>query len=126
MEKIFEQTLLYDFYGELLNEHQRNVYEDAVFNDLSLSEIADNYDISRQAAHDLLKRVNKLLEGYENKLHMIQRFRIIEKYADEIISLTDEVIEADDENSPETDSRLLEIRNKAGKITEVMTEPDKG
>ena len=57
---------------------------------------------------------------------MIQRFRSIEKYADEIISLTDEVIEADDENSPETDSRLLEIRNKAGKITEVMTEPDKG
>ncbi len=126
MEKIFEQTLLYDFYGELLNEHQRNVYEDAVFNDLSLSEIADNYDISRQAAHDLLKRVNKLLEGYENKLHMIQRFRSIEKYADEIISLTDEVIEADDENSPETDSILLEIRKKAGKITEVMTEPDKG
>ena len=36
MERIVEQTLLYDFYGELLNEHQRNVYEDAVFNDLSL------------------------------------------------------------------------------------------
>lgn len=48
MERIVEQTLLYDFYGELLNEHQRNVYEDAVFNDLSLSEIADEYNISRQ------------------------------------------------------------------------------
>ena len=45
MERIVEQTLLYDFYGELLNEHQRNVYEDAVFNDLSLSEIADEYNI---------------------------------------------------------------------------------
>ena len=43
MERIVEQTLLYDFYGELLNEHQRGVYEDAVFNDLSLSEIADEY-----------------------------------------------------------------------------------
>lgn len=46
MERIVEQTLLYDFYGELLNEHQRGVYEDAVFNDLSLSEIADEYGIA--------------------------------------------------------------------------------
>ena len=55
MERIVEQTLLYDFYGELLNEHQRGVYEDAVFNDLSLSEIADEYGISRQGVHDLIK-----------------------------------------------------------------------
>ena len=40
MEKIVEQGLLYDFYGELLNEHQRRIYEDAVMNDMSLSEIA--------------------------------------------------------------------------------------
>ena len=56
MERIVEQTLLYDFYGELLNEHQRGVYEDAVFNDLSLSEIADEYGISRQGVHDLNKK----------------------------------------------------------------------
>lgn len=74
MDNIFKQTLLYDFYGELLNEHQRKVYEDAVFNDLSLSEVADNYDVSRQAIHDLIKRVTKMLEKYENKLHMIERF----------------------------------------------------
>lgn len=74
MDNIFKQTLLYDFYGELLNEHQRKVYEDAVFNDLSLSEVADNYGVSRQAIHDLIKRVTKMLEKYENKLHMIERF----------------------------------------------------
>ena len=45
MEKIVEQTLLYDFYGELLNEHQKHIYEDAVFNDLTLSEIADENGI---------------------------------------------------------------------------------
>ena len=39
MEKIVEQGLLYDFYGELLTAHQRRVYEDVVFNDLSPSEI---------------------------------------------------------------------------------------
>ena len=48
MEKIVEQGLLYDFYGELLTEHQRKIYEDAVYNDLSLSEIAEMQGISRQ------------------------------------------------------------------------------
>ena len=56
MEKIVEQTLLYDFYGELLTDHQKEIYEDAVFNDLSLSEIADQQGISRQGVLDLLKR----------------------------------------------------------------------
>ena len=41
MEKIVEQGLLYDFYGELLTQHQRQIYADVVFNDMSLSEIAD-------------------------------------------------------------------------------------
>ena len=48
MEKFVQQTLLYDFYGELLTEHQRQVYEEAVFDDLSPSEIALNHGISRQ------------------------------------------------------------------------------
>ena len=63
MEKFVEQTLLYDFYGELLNEHQRGIYQDIVFNDLSLSEVADEYGISRQGVHDLIKRVNNTLNG---------------------------------------------------------------
>ena len=53
MEKIVEQGLLYDFYGELLTGHQRNIYEDVVFNDLSPSEIAREQGISRQGVHDL-------------------------------------------------------------------------
>ena len=44
MEKIVEQTLLYDFYGELLTDHQKKVYEDVVFNDLSLSEAAEVHE----------------------------------------------------------------------------------
>ena len=45
MEEKLEQAYLYDFYGELLNEHQRQVYEDFVFNDLSLGEIASEEGI---------------------------------------------------------------------------------
>lgn len=50
MEKIVEQGLLYDFYGELLTEHQKAIYEDVVFNDLSLSEIAKEKGISRRVS----------------------------------------------------------------------------
>ena len=46
MDRILEQNLLYDFYGELLTEHQQRVYEDAVYNDMSLSEIAGEQGIS--------------------------------------------------------------------------------
>lgn len=74
MEKIVAQNLLFDFYGELLTEHQQNVYQDAVFGDMSLSEVADNYGISRQGVHDLLKRCDKSMQDYEDKLHLISRF----------------------------------------------------
>lgn len=74
MEKIVEQGILYDFYGELLTEHQRQIYGDAVYNDMSLSELADDYGISRQGVHDLLKRCDKTLLAYESKLHLVERF----------------------------------------------------
>ena len=67
MESIVKQSLLYDFYGELLTEHQRNVYEDVIFNDMSLSEIAQEQGISRQGVHDLIRRCDRTLLGYETK-----------------------------------------------------------
>lgn len=75
MEKIVEQGLLYDFYGELLTEHQQKIYEDVVYHDLSISEIAQEQGISRQGVHDLMKRCNGILEEYESKLHLVARFR---------------------------------------------------
>ena len=73
-ERIVEQTLLYDFYGELLTEHQKLVYENIVFNDLSYSEVAKEQGISRQGVYDLVKRCDKVLEEYEAKLHLIDKF----------------------------------------------------
>lgn len=74
MEKIGRQVFLYDFYGELLTEHQKSVYEDVVLNDLSLSEIAQERGISRQGVHDLIKRCDRILNSYEEKLHLVERF----------------------------------------------------
>lgn len=80
MEEIVKQGLLYDFYGELLTEHQKEVYEAYVFENLSISEIASLNGISRQGASDLIKRINKLLLVYEDKLKLVDRFtRIREK-----------------------------------------------
>lgn len=90
MEKIVEQGILYDFYGELLTKHQRKIYEDAICNDLSISEIASEEGISRQGVFDLLKRVNKSLEGYEEKLHLVQRFRTIEELVQQINEITNQ------------------------------------
>ena len=74
MIKIVEQSLVYDFYGELLTKHQKEIYEDVVIHDYSLSEIANEKGISRQGVHDLIKRCDKTLRGYEDKLHLVERF----------------------------------------------------
>ena len=97
MEQIVKQTLLYDFYGELLTEHQKQIYEDVVFGDLSLSEAADDYGISRQGVHDLLKRCNRILEGYEEKLHLLEKFLEARKKAEEIHRLSESYMEKKDE-----------------------------
>ena len=96
MEKIVEQTLLYDFYGELLTSHQKMIYEEYVFDNFSISEIAKEHDISRQGVHDQLKRVDKLLNDYESTLHLIERFMKIKEKVNEISNYSKQVLVADD------------------------------
>ncbi len=90
LEKLEYKGMLYDFYGELLTQHQKKIYEDAVFHDLSLSEIADEQGISRQGVHDLIKRCDKTLADYENKLHLVEKFAKIKRTIQQINSLTDD------------------------------------
>lgn len=84
MEKIVEQGLLFDFYGELLTQHQKAVYQDVVYNNMTLGEIAADYGISRQGVHDLIKRCDKLLNDYESKLHLVEKFTKIKETIQEI------------------------------------------
>lgn len=74
MDERLRQSLLYDFYGELLNDHQKAVFSAAVFDDMSYSELAEEFECSRQAAFDLVRRINKKLENYEAKLGLLARF----------------------------------------------------
>lgn len=84
MEKFVEQSLLFDFYGELLTEHQKRIYQDVVFGDLSYAEAAQEYQISRQGVHDMIKRCNKTLAGYEAKLHLVEKFLVVQSKVEEI------------------------------------------
>ena len=97
MEKIVEQTLLYDFYGELLTEHQRRIYEDVVLNDYSLSDVAQELGISRQGVHDNLKRCSRILEDYEEKLHLVEKFVSIREKIRRIHKLSQECESLDKE-----------------------------
>ncbi len=69
MDRVYLNNL-YDYYSELLNEKQRSYFEDYYFNDLSLSEIAANDGVSRNAVHKQIKMIEMKLDGYEKLLKL--------------------------------------------------------
>lgn len=113
VEEIVQQSLLYDFYGELLTEHQQKIYEAALFEDYSLSEIAEEAGISRQGVHDLLRRCDKQLRAYEAKLHLVERFTRMREDVKRIMDLADV---ADGVSA----GKLTEIKKIAGKLMEEL------
>ncbi|HBX22376.1 MAG TPA: DNA-binding protein [Desulfotomaculum sp.] len=74
MDKVTLLTLLFDFYGQLLTERQQKFVELYYGNDYSLGEIAESYNVSRQAVHDTLKRADIMLQNYEQKLQLVNKF----------------------------------------------------
>lgn len=76
IKEIVKLSYLYDFYGPLLKDRNREIFEQYVLNDLSLSEIAGEYGITRQGVYDIVKRCSGRLEGYEEKLKLFERFQL--------------------------------------------------
>ena len=72
IEQVIKISQLYDFYSELLSEKQKQYLNDYYFNDFSLTEISENYDISKQAVSNNIKRTITELEQYEEKLNLIK------------------------------------------------------
>ena len=64
---------LYDCYGQMLTEHQRDILTMYLYEDLTISEIGDSKGISRQAVHDMLKRTHDSLADYETRLGFISK-----------------------------------------------------
>ncbi len=92
-DRIVRLGLLYDFYGSLLTEKQRSVVERYCFDDLSLAEISAEEGNSRQAVHDLLQRVEELLENYEARLALIEKYHANQKTISEILASVKHLIE---------------------------------
>ena len=109
MEKFVRQTLLFDFYGELLTEHQQRIYEDVVCNDMSCSEVAAEQGVSRQGIHDLVKRCNRQLEEYEEKLHLVQKFLDIQN---KVLLIREEALRASDEKRMPDVQGILRISDE--------------
>ena len=72
LEQIIKVSQLYDFYSELLSQKQKQYLNDYFFNDLSLTEISENYEISKQAVSNNIKRTIIELEQFEEKLNLIK------------------------------------------------------
>lgn len=88
MDRLVQRAVLFDHYGDLLNEKQRRIAEYTVSDDMSLSEIGEAEGITRQAASDLLKRADERLLEYEEKLGVIRKTESIRSSLETIRNLT--------------------------------------
>ncbi len=86
MEKTIKISILLDIYGKLLTQKQRELLNDYYNNDLSLSEIAENENITRQAVRDNLKKGENKLFEYEEKLEYMKKTEIQKEKINSIIS----------------------------------------
>lgn len=108
LREAFELASLFDRYGALFDERQREIFEDYICNDMSLAEIAEREGMTRQGVSDLVKRTSRKLREYEDGLHMVQKAR----EADQMISeLTKRIDESglSDEKSKEIQRLLKEL-----------------
>jgi len=87
-----KEALLFDFYGNLLKDKQREIYEASVMEDMSLSEISEEYGISRQAVSAMLSRCRQSLSGYEEKLGLIRRFEESDRLVREIKASAESIL----------------------------------
>lgn len=101
-------SLLVDLYGPLLTKKQLDVLRDYLDNNLSISEMAMVSGSSRQAVNDILKRSISLLEGYESKLHLLDKLGNIRSLVEEINSKLDDSSKVD----------IKSIKNSLKKIME--------
>lgn len=92
IESIAENSLLFDFYGQLLSRRQQEVMALYHEENLSLSEIADEFGISRQAVHDTLKKAEAALGEYERKLGLVGKLMASKKAINDIDEKIDGMI----------------------------------
>ena len=108
----YRLAMLFDFYGEVLTDRQKEFYDLYYNEDLSLGEIAENYDITRQGVRDVIVRAEGILTDLEDKTGLIKRFHTMKGQLQQVRGdaqkLVDLAIRRDDEESERLALNILE------------------
>ncbi len=119
-DKAFHMTMLFDFYGDLLTDRQKEFFDLYYNEDLSLAEIAENAGITRQGVRDVLVRSEAILNEMEEKTGIVARFLEMQKISAEIENAADQIQAINAERYQSTD--LMELAQKIGKYAEMLKE----
>ena len=120
MAKNMEIAFLFDFYGDMLTDKQRDVIDLYYFNDLSLAEIAENEGITRQGVRDAIKRAEAQMLEMEDRLHLAGKFRDMREGFDTIRNAAREILEINDRHgfSRDIDERARRISDLSLQLSE--------
>ena len=105
IEKTNRMNALFEFYATLLTEKQMNYIEMYYADDFSLGEIAEEYEVSRQAVYDNIKRTQKILEDYERKLHLFSNYVL----RGELLEKLKKLVAEEKINQPEIEKIIQEL-----------------
>ena len=119
-DKAFHMTMLFDFYGDLLTDRQKEFFDLYYNEDLSLAEIAENAGITRQGVRDVLVRSEAILNEMEEKTGIVARFLEMQKISAEIENAAAQIQTINAERYQSKD--LMELAQKIGKYAEMLKE----
>ena len=116
----YRMTMLYDFYGDVLTDRQKEFYDLYYNEDLSLAEIAENYGITRQGVRDVIVRAEAILTELEDKTGLIKRFQQIQPLIKTILGAADGLSALNEEkyNDITLENYVNQIRAAAQDIRE--------
>ena len=117
----YRMTLLFDFYGDILTDRQKEFYDLYYNEDLSLAEIAENYGISRQGVRDVIVRAEGIMTELEDKTGIIKRFKAMQTHVQAICDTADELLQANHAATfPDSnlEASLLRIKAEAEALKE--------
>ena len=103
----FRMALLFDFYGDMLTDRQKELFDLYYHEDLSLSEIAENYGITRQGVRDVIVRAEGIMQELEDKTGIIRRFQRMQEQFSDIERAADGILAINSEHSYDSDIETL-------------------
>mgnify|MGYP004633428747 CR=1 FL=1 len=110
----YRMALLYDFYGDILTDRQKEFYDLYYNEDLSLGEIAENYGISRQGVRDVIVRAEATLTELEDKTGLIKRFLTMQKQLEQVLHDAERLVQLSQRHEDEEmEATSLRIRDLA-------------